>query len=291
MVAMKPYELLEGTIDLHIHAGPDLFPRPLDEIDVVHQAKDVGMRGVLLKSHFTVNADRVYSIRKQIDGIEIYGSVILNHAVGGINPEAAFAGLNFGAKRVEMPTVDAKRHVDMFGRTYPWSKIKLPEAEGISILRPDGQPVRGLKEILAMVAAHDAILATGHLTIPEMKYLVSEARRAGVKKTLVTHADLDIVSVSIEDQKKLADMGAYIEHSFTPCMHLRQRLDPRRIAEAIKAVGANRCILSSDMGQPVNPIPIEGFRMFLTTLLHLGISQGEIDVMTKTNPARLLNLE
>ncbi|MFH0848806.1 MAG: DUF6282 family protein [archaeon] len=288
---VKPYELLEGTIDMHIHSGPDLFPRPLDEIDVVHQAKDVGMRGVVLKSHFTTNADRVYSIRKQVDGIEVFGSIILNHAVGGINSEAVFAGLNFGAKRVEMPTVDAKNHVRLFGRTYPWSKIKLPEREGISIFQPDGQPVPDLAEIFPMIAAHDAFLATGHLTIPEIEYVVSEARKSGVKKILVTHADLDIVSVPVEEQKKLAEMGAYIEHTFTPCMHLRQRLDPRRIVEAIKAVGAEKCVLSSDMGQPVNPIPIEGFRMFITTMLHLGISQREIDIMTKTNPARLLNLE
>jgi hypothetical protein len=288
---MKPYELLEGTIDLHIHAAPDLFPRPLDEIDVVRQAKEVGMRGVLLKSHFTTNADRVYSIRKQIDNIEVFGSVVLNYAVGGINPEAVFAGLNFGAKRVEMPTVDSKTQIKMFGRTYPWSKLKLPEAEGISIFEPNGSPVQGLGKIFEYVAAHDAILATGHLTAPEREYLVSEAKKAGVRKILVTHADLDIVSVSVEEQKKLADMGAYIEHSFTPCMHLRQRLDPRKIVEAIKAVGADRCIMSSDMGQPVNPIPVEGFRMFITTMLHLGIAQKEIDLMTKTNPAKLLNLD
>ena len=287
---MKPYELLEGTIDLHIHAGPDLFPRPLDEIDVVRQAKEVGMRGVLLKSHFTINADRVYSIRKQIDDIEVFGSVVLNYAVGGINPEAVFAGLNFGAKRVEMPTVDSKAQIRMFGRTYPWSNLRLPEAEGISIFNPEGSAVQGLGKIFDYVVQHDAILATGHLTAPEREYLVSEAKKAGVKKILVTHADLDVVSVSVEEQKKLADMGAYIEHSFTPCMHLRQRLDPRRIVEAIKAVGAHRCVMSSDMGQPVNPIPVEGFRMFITTMLHLGIAQKEIDLMTKTNPAKLLNL-
>jgi len=287
---VKPYEVLEGTIDIHVHAGPDLFPRPLDEIDVVRQAKEVGMRALVLKSHFTTNADRVYSIRKQIEGIDVFGSVVLNHAVGGINPEAVFAALNFGAKRVEMPTVDAATHVKMFGRTYPWSKIKLPEKEGISIFQPDGQPVPGLKEIFSLVAAHDAFLSTGHLTAPERKYLVSEAKKAGVKKILVDHADLDIVSVSVEEQKELADMGALIEHSFTPCMHLRQRLDPRKIVEAIRAVGADRCVVSSDMGQPVNPIPVEGFRMFITTLRHLGISQDDIDAMTKINPAKLLNL-
>ncbi|MHB8566969.1 MAG: DUF6282 family protein [Nitrososphaerales archaeon] len=287
----NPYQHLEGTIDLHVHASPDLFPRPLDETEVVRKAKEIGMRGILFKSHFTTNADRISVLRKEIDGIEVFGSVILNHAVGGINPDAVFAALNFGAKRIEMPTVDAVAHIKLFGRTYPWSKIKLPEREGISIFDPRGNPVPGLKEILSLVASYDAILATGHLTKPEREYLVAEAIKAGVKKVLVTHADLDIVSVSIEEQKKLADMGAIIEHSLTPCMHLRQRLDPRKIVEAIKEVGAERCILSSDMGQPVNPLPAEGYRMFIETMMHLGISKDDVDTMTKKNPAKLLNLD
>jgi hypothetical protein len=288
---MKPYELLEGAIDLHIHAGPDLFPRELDEAEVAYQARDIGMRAVLFKSHFTTNADRVYMLRKEIDGIEIFGSIILNKSVGGINPEAVFAALNLGAKRVEMPTVDAQQHIRTLGRTYPWSKIQLPETEGINILDPEGETIPEVREVAELVASHDGILCTGHLTVPEMFALIREARDAGVHKILVTHAELDVVSVSKEDQKRMAEMGALIEHSFTPCTHLRQRLDPRRIAEAIEHVGAENCIMSSDMGQPVNPIPREGFRMFVKTMLHLGITEEEINTMIRENPARLLGLE
>jgi hypothetical protein len=104
---MRPYSLLEGAIDLHIHAGPDLFPRELDEAEVIAQAREIGMRAVLFKSHFTTNADRVYMLRKRFDDIGIYGTVILNKSVGGVNPEAVFAALNLGAVRVEMPTVDS----------------------------------------------------------------------------------------------------------------------------------------------------------------------------------------
>jgi predicted metal-dependent phosphotriesterase family hydrolase len=142
-----------------------------------------------------------------------------------------------------------------------------------------------------LVAAYDAILCTGHLTIPEMFALIKESRDAGVDKILVTHADLDVVSVSKEDQKRMANLGAYIEHSFTPCTHLRQRLDPRKIVEAIRHVGAEYCVMSSDMGQPVNPLPHEGFRMFIKTMTHLGISDREIDIMIRENPAKLLNLQ
>ena len=288
---MRPYEILDGAIDLHIHAGPDLFPRELDEAEVVSQAREIGMRGVLLKSHFTTNADRVYMLKKMFDDIEIFSSVVLNKSVGGVNPEAVFAAMNLGAKRIEMPTVDSEQHIRTLGRTYPWSRIRLPETEGITILDPEGDPIPEVGEVAELVAQYDGILCTGHLTVPEMFALIEEAKEAGVEKILVTHADLDVVSVSKEDQKRMADMGAYIEHTFTPCTHLRQRLDPRRIVEAIEFVGAERCVMSSDMGQPINPIPREGFRMFVKTMLHLGVSEREIDIMIRENPARLLGIE
>lgn len=287
---MKPYELLEGSIDLHIHAGPDLFPRDLDEADVAQQAEEIGMRAVLFKSHFTTNADRVYMLRKRFEKIGLYGSVVLNKSVGGVNPEAVFAALNIGAVRVEMPTVDAAQHIQKLGRTYPWSKIQLPATEGITILDGGGRLIPEVTQVAELVAAHDAILATGHLTVPEIYALIKEASRVGVKKILVTHAELDVVSVPKEDQRRMAEMGATIEHSFTPCTHLRQRLDPRRIVEAIDYVGAERCVMSSDMGQPVNPLPREGFRMFVKTMLHLGVSQGDVDTMIRDNPARLLGI-
>jgi len=247
---MNPYEILEGAIDLHIHAGPDIFPRELDEADVVSSAREIGMKAVLFKSHFTTNADRVYMLR----------------------------------------TIDSKQHIKTLGRTYPWSKIQLPEIEGISILNSQGELIPEVRKVADLVASYDAILCTGHLTVPEMFALIHEAKDAGVEKILVTHAELDVVSVSKEDQKKMAGLGAYIEHSFTPCTHLRQRLDPRRIAEAIRYVGAKHCIMSSDMGQPVNPLPREGFRMFVKTMLHLGISDSDIDLMIRENTEKLLRI-
>jgi hypothetical protein len=230
-------------------------------------------------------------LRKRFEDIGIYGTVILNKSVGGINPEAVFAALNLGAVRVEMPTVDSAQHIRKLGRTYPWSKIKLPETEGITILDEEGKLIPEIKEIADLVASYNAILCTGHLTINEIYALIEEARKSGVEKILVTHADLDVVSVPKEDQKRMDEMGALIEHSFTPCTHLRQRLDPRHIAEAIEYVGYEKCVMSSDMGQPVNPIPREGLRMFVKTMLHLGITEDAVDVMIRENPAWLLGLD
>jgi predicted metal-dependent phosphotriesterase family hydrolase len=167
----------------------------------------------------------------------------------------------------------------------------MPPVIGITILDEAGKPVPELREVLELVAAHDVILSTGHLSKREILVLLGEARSVGVKKVVVTHADIDTTDLTVDDQLEMAQMGAFIEHSFTPCMPMRQRLDPRMIAKAIQKVGANRCIMSSDFGQMHNPLPIEGMRMFVQHMLKCGISQEQIDIMTKYNPTKLLNLE
>ncbi|NIM44593.1 MAG: hypothetical protein GTN80_02650 [Nitrososphaeria archaeon] len=289
---MKVYEFLEGAIDLHIHAVPDLFERPLDEVDIALQGRDVGYRAILFKSHYTTNADRMYVNRKIVKGIEIFGSLILNQSVGGINPEAVHAAIRLGAKAVYMPTIHSKRHLEVHGRpSYPWSGIKVQPVEPISILTEEGEVIPQLYEVLDILAVNDVILGTGHLSRDEIMIVVGEAKKAGVEKIVVTHADIDTTALTPEDQNKLAGMGAYIEHCFTPCMPLRQRLDPRRIAEAIKLVGAERCVMSTDFGQMQNPLPVEGMRMFVQHMLKCGLSMDEIDVMIKDNPAKLLGLE
>jgi len=287
-----PYKILAGTVDLHIHALPDLLERPLFELDVAKQARDVGYRAILFKSHFTTNADRMQIIRQQIDGIELYGGVTLNHSVGGINPQAVFAAIGMGAKEVKMPTTHAAKHLEVHGQpNYPWSSVTMPPVKGITILDQEGKPILELKEVLELVASHDVILSTGHLSKDEVRVLLCEARSAGVKKIMVTHADIDTTFFTPEEQLELAKMGAFIEHAFTPCMPLRQRLDPRAIAKAIQLVGAKRCVMSSDFGQMHNPLPVEGMRMFVQHMLKCGIGQEEIDIMTKHNPAMLLGLE
>lgn len=290
-----PYKILAGAIDIHIHGLPDLLDRPLSEYQIAKQAEKRGYRGILFKSHFTTNAPRLSIIEKEFETIKLFSNITLNLSVGGINSEAVFSAIQFGVSEVKMPTVHATHHLEIHGfPTYPWSrKVKLKERKikGIKILDEDGKLVPQLLEILDMVAENNVILGTGHLSISETMALVKEARSTGVKKIVITHADLDTTLITIEDQKKLANMGAIIEHSFTPCMPLRQRLDPRKIAEAIKAVGASRCIMSSDFGQIQNPLPVEGLRIFIEMMKSCGVTEEEIEVMVKDNPAKLLNLE
>jgi len=290
-----PYKILAGAIDIHVHGLPDLLDRPLSEYQIAKQAEKRGYRVILFKSHFTTNAPRLSIIERKFETIKLFSNITLNLSVGGINSEAVFSAIQFGVSEVKMPTVHATHHLEIHGfPTYPWSrKVKLKERQikGIKIFDEDGKLVPQLLEILDMVAESNVILGTGHLSLPETMALVKEANSTGVKKIVITHADLDTTLINIEDQKKLANMGAIIEHSFTPCMPLRQRLDPRKIAEAIKAVGASRCVMSSDFGQIQNPLPVEGLRIFVEMMKSCGVTEEEIEVMVKDNPAKLLDLE
>ena len=60
--------------------------------------------------------------------------------------------------------------------------------------------------------------------------------------------------------------------------------------KAIRQIGPASAILSSDLGQPGNPLHPDGLAAFYALLLKQGFSQAEVDMMSKTNPARALGL-
>ncbi|MDP6100441.1 MAG: hypothetical protein QGH66_03350 [Dehalococcoidia bacterium] len=64
-----------------------------------------------------------------------------------------------------------------------------------------------------------------------------------------------------------------------------------KIVEAVKAVGAGRCVLDTDFGQDYNPSPVEGMRMMIGALKECGLGDNDLELAVKTNPARLLGIE
>ncbi len=289
-------DLLRGVIDIHVHSMPSVFDRPFNVLDLSRQARAVGYRAILFKCHHTINADCMYVVRKLVPGFEAFGGVVLNYPVGGLNPEAVDAAIGLGAKEVWMPTMSAANHVKVFGQpayldhTRVIATQRRPKStEGITIFA-DGEVSADVLEILGLIADANIILGTGHLSLKEIYALVKAARNEGVKKILVTHPEWEATNWPIADQVKLADMGATMEHCINAVMPFKRSADPRILVEAIKTVGADRCVMATDFGQWRNPHPIEGMRHYIHLMLKLGLSQGEIDVMTKTNPARLLGL-
>src|SRR5436190_16216768 len=103
-----------GTIDMHVHSHPDVFGRNMDDIDVARIAQAKGMRGIVLKNHVTTTADRAALVMKVVPGIEVYGGIVLNKAVGGVNPDAVeWMHRMYGGrgKIVWLPTFDAGKHI------------------------------------------------------------------------------------------------------------------------------------------------------------------------------------
>ncbi len=288
--------LLAGVIDMHLHTMPCLFDRPLDDIEAAQQALAAGYRGLVLKSIYSPNADRVELVRRVVPGIELFGSIVLNHSVGGLNPEAVRAAIGFGAKVIWLPTVHAQHHFDHFGApTYPWLAQRegtLPQTAvpGLTLLDAEGGLRPEVQEILLLARDAGLVTGTGHVSLPEVMATAHFARSIGYTKLVQTHVGWHATDWPLEDLKRLADLGTWFEFCVNPCMPNRQQQSPRKLSDTIRALGHARCIAATDLGQHDNAHPIEGFRMWLRILRTLGHTEAEIDLLARRNPASLLDL-
>lgn len=293
-------ELMQGACDMHVHLAPCLFHRLSTEEQFVRSAISAGYSAAISKCHHGPNAERLASVNQPGSGFTLFGGIVLNHFVGGLNPYAVEASIRAGGKCVWMPTMHAQNHVDTFGEaayarlTYRGGKLidKYQSARGpISALDEKGRIKPELQDIIELIAAGNNILATGHFGVKEIVPLIKAARQAGVKKIVVTHAEMEVSNLSVAQQVDLAEMGAYIEHVILPCLPIYARLDPAVFLKSIEAVGAEHTVLSTDLGQLYNPHPAEGMRQFARTLIYKGLDRARLDTILKRNPCDLLDVE
>jgi hypothetical protein len=284
--------LLEGAVDLHFHAAPDLHDRALDEIEAARQALGAGMRAILSKDHYGINAGRMHYVNQAVPGIRAFGGVVLNPAVGGLNPAAVEAAIAYGGREVWMPSIFSEAHIRHFRGTYAAlpGRVAWP-ARGISLLDGQGKLLPAVLEILDLIARADVILGTSHCSEQESRALVPEAFRRGVKKVVVTHPHNAVPNLSLEAQLAFARRGAYLEHCFAVSTPKFFSAPVRAMFEAIRAAGPERCVIATDLGQVGNPLPVEGMKTFIRELLALGVTPGEIDLMVSRNPSELLGLD
>jgi uncharacterized protein DUF6282 len=296
-ISDRAWKALEGAYDLQIHVGPDVIARRIDDIDCAREFLARGMRGFVLKSHYIQTGERAQVVTKAVPGIKVFGAVTLNHSVGGLNPVAVEIAGRSGCKVVWMPTVDAQNETagrpDGGSTKLPfWAKIQRElAAEGISppplsVLDESGAVIEAARRCLERIAKHNMILATGHLGRHEIFALVRAARDIGVRKIVITHAEFPSQSLTGAEQKELADLGAIIEHCFTTT-HTNKA--PWEAAfENIRTTGVSRTIVSTDLGQTINPPVAEGFAMFAQRLLDAGFSTEDVRTMAATIPTRLV---
>lgn len=262
---------IAGFIDPHIHSAPEHIPRLLNDIELVRQAREAGMRGVLIKSHTTLTADRAAVARSIVPGIQVWGGLVLNDSVGGWNAAAVETAIAYGASEIWMPTIDAANHRSTHGQG----------TQGLSLESDKGQ---ALEEILSLIARHDLILGTGHLSVQEILRLVQMAKSHKVRKILITHPEAPFVNMPLQVQKDLAAQGCLFERTWvftTPA--LGRVLPPAELISAIQEVGFESTVLASDMGQVGNPAPVDGFRAFVSACLEAGFSQSQVETMAARN--------
>ena len=291
------WDALQGAYDPQVHVAPDVIERRIDDIDLAHEFLAHGLQGFVLKSHYLPTAERAKVVTKAVSGIEAYGAVVLNHSIGGLNPVAVEIAGRSGAKIVWMPTVDAQNETagraDGPNKKLPfWAQIQRQlDASGmlpppLTVLDAAGSINEATRRCLELIGRHNMILATGHLGRHEIFRLVRAAREMKLQRVLVTHAEFPSQNLSTAEQLELAGMGAFIEHCFTT-MHTG-KADWGAAIDSIRQVGPERCVLSTDLGQTINPPVAEGFAMFAQVLLDAGFAAHDVQRMAAVNPRALI---
>lgn len=296
-VSDAAWEAIQGAYDLQIHVAPDVIERRIDDVDLAKEFLVRGLTGFVLKSHYIPTAERAQVVTKCVPGIKAYGAIALNHSVGGLNPVAVEIAGRSGNKIVWMPTVDAANEtagrLDGGNEKLPfWAKIQREiAAAGItrppmSVLDDNGKISEDTRQCLELIAKHDMILATGHLGRHEIFPLVKEARNAGIKRIVITHAEFPSQNLSGAEQAELADLGAIIEHCFTT--YHTNKAPWAAVFANIRETGVERSMLSTDLGQKTNPPVAEGFAMFAQQFLDAGFTGAEINRMAANIPRGLI---
>ncbi len=286
-------ELLRGAYDTHMHISPDVVERKIDDITLARKFAELGMDGFVLKSHYGSTAERASVVRAAVPETNALGAIALNRAVGGINPLAVEIAAREGARTVWLPTVDSvneshEREAPPGAKVPVWVKLQLELREqGIEIPpvpvvdENDGTVLPELREVLGLIARHNMLLATGHLSRDEIFVVVDAALEEGVRDIVITHPEFPSQDLSIEDQKQLADRGALLERCFTT-PHTG-KVTWERWIENIRATGPEHSVLSTDLGQVFNPPVEDGMALMVDRLLEAGFKDEEVYVMAVVN--------
>jgi hypothetical protein len=282
---------LKGICDMHVHTNPDLRLRAYSDLDLADAAVRVGARAIVIKSHlgFTVNRAAIANeyVRKvygENTGFTMYGGVVMNKVIGGVNPEAVEKGLKLGAKVIWLPTQSAKRHMEKMGQD---------PANGIELVR-DGKVVPDLMDVFRLIRDYDVALGTAHVSPEEAFIVVEAARDAGIKKIVITHPEWWVCDYSIEDQIRLVkDYDVILERCYAQNMGKGKpyHLNLKENAELIQEIGYEHVMADTDGGQTENPDWETEMYEYMHYLVEYGIPIEQVYHMTKTIPYRLLGIE
>ncbi len=295
--SQRARELLRGAFDTHIHVSPDVVERKIDDVTLAHRFAELGLAGFILKSHYCSTAERAAVVRGVVPEVTALGAITLNAAVGGMNPLAVEIAAREGARTVWFPTVDAenehREHAALPEGVVPpaWAKLQTELREqGIAVdpvpvVDTEGRVLPETRVVLAAIARHGMLLATGHLDAAEIVAVVEAAFEEGVHDVVVTHPEFPTQQLSVETQRELAARGALLERCFTT-PHTG-KVSWEDWLDHIREVGPEHSVLSTDLGQIQNPPVEDGLALLVDRLLAAGFDEEEVVTMGVANSRRV----
>jgi len=290
---------LDGAIDIHTHVGPSPFDRRVDGFECAMEVANAGMDGVVLKEHHlpttasTPYIDRLLA-REGAD-VDVIGSAVLNYCNGGFNPFVVQSAIDAGAGVVWGPTLDARNHAERTGELGAFLDVDAGQEyegkAGITALDDNGDLREDVRLCIEKVVDDDVVLALGHLSNEETYAITEYAADLGHGKVLIDHPEYHVTDLDGEQQAELVSFGATLNFPFLSISAEYGWSTAKRIADRIRSVGVENCVVSSDVGQSITPSAPEGLRSIGRQLLDVGISVADFETLTRTNPKRLLGLE
>src|SRR3954465_1593424 len=291
-------ELVRDGFDPHVHVAPDFAPRRISDLELAQRCAELGLAGFGLKSHYTATAERAAVVTAAAPaGGRALGPITRNPAVGGLTAPAGEVAARQGARIVWLPTVSSEnefgevQHADPDGKVPVWVRFELDlRAAGarprpVPVVDTGGKALPELREVLDVIARHDIVLATGHLSRAEIPVVVDAAVDAGVNTIVVTHPEFPSQNLSPAEQRELAAKGALMERAFTTPYTGKCSWDD--VFAATRAVGAQNTVWGSDLGQVFNPPVEDGLAIMADRFLAAGFSEQEVRTMAVGNTRRL----
>lgn len=297
----SPKELIKGAIDMHLHSGPAIIKRGYDHVEVTRSAIEAGMRAIVIKDHHIPDGGTCQLVQKYFvkegENFNVFGSMALGNPVGGINPAMVEVALGYDTKVFWMPVMSARygrERMDWLRENVPVYRQGVPAAPQtfhfdppMTITDDFGKLLPEVGTVCRLIAEGDAVLATGHISKEETYLLLDEAAKQGCKKIVITHAEY-FRDFSIDEMRAFQDAGFYVEHILTTLYSGKQTYDG--LYELLCGHGAQRTIISSDLGQIGRPLPVQGILAFIGEMQKRGMTDEEIRRITSINQKYLLGL-
>lgn len=276
-------EDIRGVVDLHAHSGPDAVARSIDGIRLAKIAAEAGLKAIVLKNHYEPTAGLAELAAKEAPGLTVLAGIALNRSVGGVNPAAVEYCIKVSKERcrvVWMPTFDAENQVRLAGE----------RREFVSVSRA-GKLLPEVLTVLDLIAKHGMVLATGHSAPEESLAMIAEGKRRGITRILVTHPTNPMVRMTVEQARRAASEGAYLEFTGNGVYGVQKHCEFADYVRDMRAIGLERVILTSDFGQVGNPLHPDGWRILFRGFAKEGLTGDELKLISKKNPSDLLGLK